>query len=189
MKWIGRLIYFWESRKKKWLSCYMADRHLARFKQTGRCIRLNGVSTIRGHDRIELGDNVHIGDNAYIVGDGGLFIGNNVHISRNLVLYTSSHNYRGDRLPYDETNIDKSVYIGPNVWIGTNVTILPGTHIEEGCIVGAGAVVAGRLERLGIYGAASAQKIGERNVGHYETLKAKEWYGGINGYELSQDCH
>jgi acetyltransferase-like isoleucine patch superfamily enzyme len=188
MMWLGRLIYFWEARKKVWLSRYMSHRHLARLKKTGACIRLNGVSTIRGHEQIEFCDNVHIGDNAYIVGDGGLFIGENVHISRNLVLYTTSHNFRGKRLPYDDTYIDKSVYIGPNVWVGTNVTILPGAHIEEGCVIGAGAVVAGRLERFSIYGASLAQKIGERDVSHYETLKAKKRYGGVNGYELSQDC-
>ena len=31
--------------------------------------------------------------------------------------------------------------IGDDVWIGTNVVILPGVHIGQGAIIGAGAVV------------------------------------------------
>ena len=183
---VGRILYAFAGVTKSWMGCYLRQKHIKRFGAVGKGIRLNGISTISGHDTISIGDNVHIGSNAFIAGEGGLYIGDNVHISRNLVLYTRSHDYEGTCLPYDDSYKDNSVYIGKNVWIGMNVTILPGTHIEEGCIIGAGAVVAGRLEKLGIYGACPAQKIKERNGEHYFKLEEAKKYGGING-ELYQD--
>ena len=70
-------------------------------------------------------NNVHIGENAFIRAEGGLFIGENTHVSRNLMLYTVNHNYKGKNVPYDETVIKKPVHIEKNVWIGMNVNILP----------------------------------------------------------------
>lgn len=35
------------------------------------------------------------------------------------------------------------VAIGRNVWIGDKVTVLPGVHIGDGAIIGAGSVVTG----------------------------------------------
>src|SRR5438876_7725927 len=80
-----------------------------------------------GGDKISIGNNVHIGENAFIRGEGGLSIGDNTFISRNLVLYTMSHRYNGDRLPYDDGFLIKPVIVGSNVWIGMNVCIAPGT--------------------------------------------------------------
>lgn len=35
--------------------------------------------------------------------------------------------------------------VGNDVWIGQNVTVLPGVHIGDGAIIGAGSVVAGDI--------------------------------------------
>ncbi|CAE19711.1 possible acetyltransferase [Prochlorococcus marinus subsp. pastoris str. CCMP1986] len=43
--------------------------------------------------------------------------------------------------------IIKSVFIGKNVFIGAKAIILPGTHLEEGCYVAAGAVVSGKFKK------------------------------------------
>ena len=45
-----------------------------------------------------------------------------------------------DQLPFRGDTV-----VGNDVWIGQHVTILPGVHIGDGAIVGAGSVVAGDI--------------------------------------------
>lgn len=136
---------------------------------------------ISGKEYCEIGNNVHINDNAYIRAEGGLVIGDNTHISRNLLIYTINHDYNGECLPYDNKMIKKPVVIGKNVWIGMNVCITPGTSIGEGCIVGMGSVVSGNIPPLSIISSPKAVEIKKRDAGHYTYLENEKRYGGING--------
>lgn len=185
---IGKILYFIQSRQSKYIHIFLQEKYYAKTKKIGKCVRFNGISSISGFDNLEIGNNVHIGDNAHIKAEGGLYIGDNTHISRNLILYTVNHNYQGELLPYDNTEVEKKVVIEKNVWIGINVTILPGTYIEEGCIIGAGSVVAGKISKLSIYGASLAQIIANRDENHYHTLTKNKLFGGINGNKLSENC-
>ncbi len=185
---IGKVLYFLGHIKNKLVSKYLQDKYYQRAKKIGKCVRFNGVSYIGGIENIEIGNNVHIGDNAYIAGSGGLIIGDNTHISRNLLLYADNHNYNGEYLPYDNIYINKKVIIEKNVWIGMNVVILPGSHIKEGVIIGAGAVVAGTVEKLSIYGASLGTVIKKRDKEHYNRLDSTKMYGAISGRKLSGDC-
>ncbi len=185
---IGKILYFIQSQQRKYIHIFLQDKYYSKIKKIGKCVRFNGISTISGFDNLEIGNNVHIGDNAHIRAEGGLYIGDNTHISRNLVLYTVNHNYKGGLLPYDNTEVEKKVIIEQNVWIGMNVTILPGTHIEEGSIIGAGAVVAGKISKFSICGASLAQVINKRGEEHYNGLNQNQQFGGINGDKLSKDC-
>ena len=45
----------------------------------------------------------------------------------------------------DEKKVVKDVYIGRNVFIGAGCVILPGTHIGNDCIIGAGTVCSGTI--------------------------------------------
>jgi acetyltransferase-like isoleucine patch superfamily enzyme len=59
--------------------------------------------------------------------------------------------------------------IGNDVWIGTKAVIMPGVHIADGCIIGAGAVVTRDTEPYTIYGGVPARKIrsrGEASLDH-----------------------
>jgi len=91
---------------------------------------------------MEVGDNVYINRGAVIRAQGGLKIGGNVIIARNVAIYTYNHNFRGEALPFDRSSVDEPVSIGDNVWIGINVTVVPGVRIGEGAVIGAGAVVS-----------------------------------------------
>lgn len=187
MYFIGKIFYFLKVKWEKSIHHYLQRYYYHRIKYIGEGVRFNGISKISGFDQIKIGNNVHIGNNAHIVGDGGLLIGDNTHISRNMVLYTVNHNYQGQCLPYDSTEVSKQVIIEKNVWIGMNVTILPGSHIEEGCIIGAGSVVSGRVPKLVIYGAALGKVIANRDEEHYNRLESQNQYGGINGEKIHQD--
>lgn len=156
-------------------------------KNLGKCgegVRIVSPAVIVAPEKIQVGHNVHIQENSFIRAEAGLKIGDNTHISRNLVLYTANHNYKGERLPYDETFMNKPVEIGRNVWIGMNVCIAPGTIIGDGAIVGMGTVVSGIVPPLAIIGAAKWNLLKYRDKDHYAGLDEKGRYGGIGGYPI-----
>lgn len=163
------------------------ERHVYRkqLKYLGEGVRFNGNSTITGLENISIQQNVHLGNGAYIRGEGGLYIGDNTHISRNLIVYTHNHNYKGKCLPYDDSFIYKPVHIGKNVWIGINVVILPGAEIGDGAIIGAGSVVSGKVEPGAIVVHPRQVHLKNRDAQHYEALEQAKSYGGINGTPLS----
>ncbi|WP_164975331.1 DapH/DapD/GlmU-related protein [Lutibacter sp. HS1-25] len=150
-------------------------------KSCGDDVIVRGPCNITGVGKVSLGNNVTIGANAYIKAEGGLIIGNNVSISRNLVLYTINHNYKGKRLPYDESQIKKQVVIEDNVWIGMNVCITPGSHIEEGAIIGMGTTVTGRVPARAIIGSQSWRVLKYRDEEHYNKLISNSMYGDTTG--------
>ncbi len=118
-----------------------------------------------------VGNNVHIGHNAYFRTTGGLTICDNTHISRNVTIYTDSHNYAGAVLPYDDTFISKPVKVGKNVWIGMNVCILPGVTIFDGAIIGMGSVISRDVPPLSIVGSQPFRILKTRDKTHYEKLE------------------
>lgn len=178
---IGRIFYYCEKIKKHFLNYYFQKRYVIECKSIGANVKFNGISKITGIDKMVIGENVHIGDNAFIRAEGGLEIGDNTHFSRNVVIYTHSHNYNSEYLPYDNSFTYKKVIIGKNVWIGINVTILPGTKIGDGAIIGAGAIVVGEVSPCSILGAAKGKEIKKRDRDHYNLLESKKKYGGVNG--------
>lgn len=160
----------------------LANEYLkTRFAGCGTGVRLNGKMTIICPEKLHLGKNVHINSGAYIRACGGVTIGDNCHISRNLVLYSQNHYYESDLLPYNSELINKQVIIGKNVWIGTNVKIIPGVKIGDGAIIGMGSVVGKDVEPLCILLANG--KTMYRNKEHYEALESGKKYSGMSGYE------
>lgn len=61
-----------------------------------------------------LGSNVSF-NGMMVVGYGKLTIGDNFHSGTDCLIITSNHNYKGEKIPYDETNIIKDVIIEDNV--------------------------------------------------------------------------
>lgn len=177
---IGYLVNGLAKQVSKIRNWYIQPNYYKRCGKIGKDVFFNGVLNITGIENMEVGDNVHFGRGAWIRAEGGLVIGNNVQIAGNLICYTHVHNHRGEALPFDDTYIDRKVVIGDNVWIGIGVTILPGSVIEEGAIIVAGSLVSGRVPACSIYGN-PAKKIYARNKEHYEKLKNKKSFGGVNG--------
>ena len=127
--------------------------------------------------RTILTGNTSVGDNfnsngLEIQGPGSVTIGNNFHCGSNCKIMTANHNYKGERIPYDETYIIKDTIIGDNVWLGTNVIVLPGISIGEGVIVQAGSVVTTDIPPLAIVGGHPARQFSARDADHYEMLKS-----------------
>ena len=125
--------------------------------------------------RCRFADDVHVNE-LHVEGMGELYVGAHSHFGREVLVITSSHDYRGETLPYDRKHIVKPVRIGECVWIGDRVTILPGSEIGEGVIVQAGSVVHGKIPALSIAGGNPAKPFAVRDAGHYNALKQKGAY-------------
>ncbi len=84
---------------------------------------------------------------------GGITIGEGTILAHDVQILSRNHYYDGEDLkyiPYDERFINKRVVIGKYCWIGARVTILPGTEIGDGVVIGAGAVVSGRIDSYAV---------------------------------------
>lgn len=154
-----------------------------RLKLCGKGVKINGRANFCFPNNIEIHSNVHIGGNSFINGRGGVTIEENTHISDNIVIVSSNHNYEGSLLPYDLEHVHKPVRIGKNVWIGKNVVIIPGCSIGDGAIIGAGTVVTKNVSELAIVGGASMRVIKFRDKSHYVKLDSQRKYGD-GGREL-----
>ena len=120
-------------------------------------------------------DDVHV-NSLHVEGVGELKVGAHTHFGREILVITSSHDYKGEKLPYGSRHIVKPVRIGECVWIGDRVTILPGSDIGDGVIVQAGAVVHGKIPALSIVGGNPAVPFAARNPDHYNELRQKGAY-------------
>jgi len=92
------------------------------------------------------GKNVHFGNSVYanfnltLVDDCDIFVGDNVMFGPNVTISAGTHpihpNLRRKKAQYNVP-----IYIEDNVWIGAQSVVLPGVHIGENTVIGAGSVV------------------------------------------------
>ncbi|MGJ1322026.1 DapH/DapD/GlmU-related protein [Sphingobacterium faecium] len=73
---------------------------------------------------------------------GPVTIGDHVHIGQHVLISGLNHSYEQVDLKISDQGVTvNQICIDSNVWIGANVVILPGVHIGEHSVVGAGSVV------------------------------------------------
>ncbi len=159
------------------------------FRAVGTNVLISDRASIYGADRIAIGSNVRIDDFCIVsAGDGGIAIGNHIHIAAAATLigagaielgdfanlsgrtsiYSSSDDYSGASLtnptvPEAYKTLDtRPVAIGRHVIVGCGSVILPGTVLAEGCGVGALSLVSGAWEEFTMLAGTPARKIGMR---------------------------
>ena len=90
---------------------------------------------------ISIGKNFFANYNCVMIDVAPIKIGNNCMFGPNVSLYTAGHPIhpatRNSGYEYG-----KEITVGDNVWIGGSVTILPGVHIGNNVVIGAGSVVS-----------------------------------------------
>lgn len=106
---IAKRYYPWRIRRKS--------------AQCGKGLYCGGKSWVTGNTY--LGNYVSF-NGMGISGNGKVVIGDYFHSGVGCQIITSFHNYEGNKIPYDETFLDKDVYIGDCVWLGNDVIILGG---------------------------------------------------------------
>lgn len=112
--------------------------------------------------QMSLGDNSGIGVNATI--SPYVTIGSNVMMGPECMIYTQNHSFANRQVPMIQQGHGefKPVVIGNDVWIGGRVIILPGVHIGDGAVIGAGSVVTKDVPPYAIVGGNPAKVIKER---------------------------
>lgn len=85
------------------------------------------------------GTGINVSQNTTLsIGDDSLF-------SNSIGIYTTDFHkiMNADGI---QINMDESIQIGKKVWIGMKTLILKGSKIPDGCVVGAGSLVAGAIQ-------------------------------------------
>lgn len=114
-------------------------------------------TTFEGCELITIGDNFFVGDNICIAAGEckGIFIGNDVWISKDTYIRSANHAFDRTDIPMKEQghtcatikyhDREYSIVIEDGCWIASNCTILSGTHMGEGSVISAGSVVSGNI--------------------------------------------
>lgn len=112
---------------------------------------------------VSIGDFSGIGINCELnaMNGGEIRIGRYVMMGPDCVIYTRNHRCDRTDIPMQQQGYEKpeAVVIEDDVWIGKRVIILPGVHIGEGSIVGAGAVVTKDVPPYAVVGGCPARII------------------------------
>lgn len=97
---------------------------------------------------IAIGERFVMGDLCQIEAMRNVTIGDDVLLASKVYIGDSSHGSYSNEAqtepsvpPNDRPVFSKEIHIADRVWIGNGVSILPGVHIGEGCVIGAGSVV------------------------------------------------
>lgn len=148
------------------------------FKKVGHGVLISDKCSIYSPQNISIGDNVRIDDFSILsAGDGGIEIGNNVHIScyvsmigagkitvcdyaqiaARCSIYSSTDDFSGDYLVGTQVSDDSRNVQNGNVTInkfavlGCNTVIMPNVEIGEGTATGALSFVKHNLMPHSIY--------------------------------------
>lgn len=79
----------------------------------------------------------------------------NTIISQRAFLCAGTHDYTKGSHPL----VTRPIEIGPHAWVAAEAFVGPGAKVAEGCVVGARAVVNGRLEPWSVYAGNPAARI------------------------------
>lgn len=114
---------------------------------------------------LSIGDNSGVGVNCVI--NGETYIGNDVMMGPDCIMYSYSHAHSRIDIPMNQQGFEAPapIHIGDDVWIGARVIILPGVTVGNHVIIGAGSVVTKSIPDYAIVGGSPARIIRMRNEG------------------------
>ncbi len=111
---------------------------------------------------VSVGKSSSINRACYFEGSGKIQIGERSNIGPGCYFLTSQHKWNENGELDHPFSAD--IKVGDRVWIGARSTILPGTVIEDNCVIGAGSLVKGHLKPNLIYAGVPAKPIANKTV-------------------------
>jgi maltose O-acetyltransferase len=108
------------------------------------------------NSNVRIGDQTFVSRHCYFEGQGRIEIGDKCQIGLDTMFITANHERLSDGT-VDSAPTFLDIQVGDGTWIGARSIILPGTIIEENCIIAAGAVVRGRCLAGNTYGGVPAK--------------------------------
>jgi maltose O-acetyltransferase len=124
----------------------------------GQQVQMAGLRTSGA--RVSIGEGTVINRGCLLYTTGGLTIGKQVSVSAGVWLVTGTHDMNDPGFPATFHPIE----IGDYAWIGSRATILAGTHVGEGAVVMAGAVVARDVAPYTVVGGVPARPVSTRTL-------------------------
>jgi acetyltransferase-like isoleucine patch superfamily enzyme len=114
-----------------------------------------------GFRNLSLGNDVHIGTGCLLDLKGPVRIGAGSTLSPRVMLISHSDpgSAHGSRLALSYPPEANGVSIGEQCWIGAGATLLSGSFVGDHTVVGAMALVRGRLESRSLYAGVPARRI------------------------------
>lgn len=110
-------------------------------------------------NKIKIGKGSYINRECLLDNAGAdITIGDNCAIACRVSIHTTNHDY-SNPLRRSGKIMPLSVIIKDGCWIGSNVIILPGSVINEGCVIASGSIVKGTLEKNGLYAGIPARRL------------------------------
>jgi putative colanic acid biosynthesis acetyltransferase WcaF len=118
-----------------------------------------------------LGDQCGIASGVTLYSQGKIFIGRKTVISQGTHLVAGTHDYTKPGFPL----IAMPITIGNNVWIAAEAFIHPGITIEEGCVIGARAVVTKDMPGWMVCAGHPCKPIKPREMEQEQKTRALAW--------------
>ena len=111
---------------------------------------------------LSIGDNSGVGVNSLL--SSHITIGNDVMMGPECMMFTSNHGMSRTDIPMwkQQSSEPRPIIIGNDVWIGARVIILPGVHVGDGSVIGAGSVVTKDVEPYSVVAGNPAKWIRKR---------------------------
>ncbi|MEW6447669.1 MAG: acyltransferase [Bacillota bacterium] len=126
-----------------WRFAYAVRRFLVRFifKSCGRDVIIKNRAYFGTGKNLVLGDRSQLGERCKVEDD--LVVGDDVIMGPDVFIMSSAHAFERLDIPINQQGAQprRPVVIGNDVWIGARVIILPGVHVGDQAVIGAGAVV------------------------------------------------
>jgi glycosyltransferase involved in cell wall biosynthesis/carbonic anhydrase/acetyltransferase-like protein (isoleucine patch superfamily) len=119
---------------------------------------------------VTVGDLVIFGDEVIVHASKNIYVGDRSSISQYVLLLTEC----GDPKTSGKTKRTGDITIEQDCWVASDSVVLPGSHIEQGVVVGARGLVDGRLPQWMICTGEPAQARGERVLYVDETSSARD---------------
>lgn len=107
---------------------------------------------------LKIGQDTWVGKSLEITGNGNVIIGNHCDIAPTVRFITGSHRMGTHERRAGE-GYNGTIVVGDGTWIGAGVLLLPDIQIEDGAVVGAGAVVNRSLQADRVYAGNPAREI------------------------------